>query len=569
MYIKKLLSPLAALTILCASSYADNIIKIPKTSFKSSPLKYAKSEAIIQLKNLALDNERLSANFKNLLDKTFGVKGYTIHIYSSLKAAHIKVKKYSTKEILKILKNISLKPFIESASANYIHSLSNKTNDTYYSKLWAIENTGQKVNNTSGKSDADMDIKEAWDIEEGNKNIIVAVLDTGVDYTHEDLKENMYNGNLKHGYDFAGDNDGNNDDDPMPDKPYDQNGHYHGTHVAGIIGAVGNNQKGISGTAQRVSIMALKVFRPNGYGYNSDILEAMDYISKKIDDGENIVAINASFGGSGGSQNDAMNKAIKKLGQKGVVFCAAAGNDGKNIDNDPIYPASYDAKNIIAVAASDQNDNLADFSNYGKRSVDVAAGGKNILSTYPQNKYAYMDGTSMATPYISGIVALLRAKYPSDSAEDIKNRILKNVDEIPSMQNKIASKGRANAYKALSDLHENPPKKNNPPVAKDDKASVERGDSVTIEALKNDYDPDGDKIKILNVSKPPCGEVSYTDDKIIFDSNGCQKGSYQFKYQIEDEKKAKGEANIKIEVKSKSSGWGFFGGDNNSGGWFF
>ncbi len=574
---KTTLSAILSVTIVSTLSLnAANIVKIPAFT-KKPAINYAQSEAILQLRKNAISKNMLTASFKNLLDRTFGSDNYKVQIFSSFWAMHIKVNGYSTKDLLKIFKNSSFTSFVESASPNYINSISQATNDTYYSKLWAVENTGQNVNNTSGTNDADMDTKEAWDIESGNKNVIVAVLDTGVDYTHEDLKDNMYNGNAKHGYDFAGDNDGNNDDDPMPDTPYDENGHYHGTHVAGIIGAVGNNGKGISGVAQRVSIMALKVFRPNGYGYNSDILEALDYISKKVDNGENIVAVNASFGGSGGSQDDSMDKAIEKLGSQGVVFCAAAGNDSKNIDNDPVYPASYDASNIIAVAATDQNDQLASFSNWGKNSVDIAAPGKNILSAYPENKYAYMDGTSMATPQITGLVALLKTKYPSDDPNAIKDKILNYGDELSSLEGKIASNARANSYKALIASNEDPNKddedqtqKNNPPQANDDQANVKEGESVTIKALENDSDPDGDEIKIVSVENPSCGSVSHNESEVVFDAKDCDEGTYRFKYRIEDTQQASDEATIevKVEAKENNNGWGFFGGGGNSG-WFF
>ncbi len=582
MKIKKLLLlSIAASAMLISSKplHARDFPKI-KISNQKPSLPYAESEAILLLKKEAFASKNLlSGPFKSLLDKTFGTDGYKVHIYGSFSSVHIKTKSHTTSKLLQIFKGAPFNSFVKTATPNYINTVSQKTNDTYYSKLWAVENTAQSVNGTSGKEDADMDTKEAWDIEEGDRSVIVAVLDTGVDYTHEDLKDNMYNGNAKHGYDFAGDNDGNNDDDPMPDQPYDENGHYHGTHVAGIIGAVGNNAKGISGVAQRVSIMALKVFRPNGYGYNSDILEALDYISEKVDEGENIVAVNASYGGGGGSQDDSMNEAIKKLGSQGVIFCAAAGNDGKNIDNDPIYPASYDADNIIAVAATDQDDELASFSNYGEKSVDVAAPGKNILSAYPENKYAYMDGTSMATPNVTGSVALLSAKFPSEGVSDIKNRILNNVDKLSSLSGKVGSDGRVNIYKALlngtenkddDDAKEEEPT-NNPPNANDDEASVEEGDSVTIEVLKNDSDPDGDPIKVVSVSQPECGSVSYDSESVTFNSKGCDGGeTYTFSYTISDDKDAKASASVSVEVeKSSSSGWGFFGGSGNSGGWFW
>ncbi len=546
---------------------ADNsIIKTKRAGHFSNYKKFAQSEAILLLRDGVLNkNGMLNSAFKSLLDRNFGADGYKIQVFSSFSSIHIKTKNYSTEDLLNTFKGRTFSNFVKTATPNYINVLNQKSNDSYYSKLWAIENTGQNVNNTSGTNDADMDVKEAWDIEEGSKNVVIAVLDTGVDYTHEDLRDNMYGGNAKHGYDFAGDNDGNNDDDPMPDKPYDDNGHYHGTHVAGIIGAVGNNAKGVSGVAQRVSIMALKVFRPNGYGYNSDILEALDYVSKKVDNGDNIVAINASFGGGGGSQDDSMNNAIKKLGNQGVIFCAAAGNDGKNVDNDPVYPACYNASNIIAVAASDQDDKLAGFSNYGKKSIDVAAPGKNILSTYPENKYAYMDGTSMATPNVTATVALIASRYPSYSVSERRDLILQNVDKIDSYSSKIASEGRVNVNNALQNNDGagdndddnggndgDDQKTNTPPKANDDSASTNKREKVTIDVLQNDTDDDKDSLKISSVSTPDCGEASISDNKAVYDPKECKGGKYSFEYTISDQNGGEDKAKVTIDVKNRA-----------------
>jgi subtilisin family serine protease len=188
-----------------------------------------------------------------------------------------------------------------------------------------------------------------------------------------------------YGYDFAADMDGNNGSDPLPVHP-------HGTHVSGTIGAEGNNSVGIVGVNQHVKIMAVKIFRPDGGAYDSDILEAIDYVLTMKGNGVNIVAINASYGGYGGSQEDPMNIAIRSLGDQGIVFVAAAGNEYNNNDGSfQSFPASYNAANIISVAATDQNDTLAWFSNRGEFSVDIAAPGVNILSTTP-SAFAHFTG---------------------------------------------------------------------------------------------------------------------------------------------------------------------------------
>lgn len=447
---------------------SSNIIELNIPILKENTSNFAPNEVIVTFKDdvdfnesaynngvtpLTYENKfdtKFMGELKNKIDSALSGTTPSMKFFHNLGATHFKVPEKSAEELIALFNGPDLSSYIECVSKNYIMTLVS-TNDPYYDKLWAIENSGQEVNYKEGVPDADMDINEAWDISDGDENIIVAILDTGVDYTHSDLSDNMWRGLAKHGLDFAANDNGDNDDDPMPDEPYNENGHYHGTHVAGIIGAVGNNSIGISGVAQNVQIMALKVFRPNGYGYSSDIMEALDYVSQRVDAGDNIVAINASYGG-GGTQGDSTSRAIESLGDKGVVFCAAAGNSSLNIDNDPVYPASYDAPNIIAIAASDQDDNLASFSNYGKNSVDIAAPGTNILSTYPENRYAYLQGTSMATPNIVGSIVLLAAQNPNASAVELKNKLLDGVDVKPIFTDKTVTDGRVNTYIALGGI---------------------------------------------------------------------------------------------------------------------
>ncbi len=539
---KKILLSLITATLLATNgANAFNLSGIKSNIDAKSKAVYAKHEAIISFKK--------GTNMTYAIETLQRVLGsFTHHEYSLIDAMHIKVPGKSFEKIKKLLKVL---PFIESVEKNYANRAF-KSNDTYYSKLWAIENNGQKVNNTSGTKDADMDVAEAWNIEKGEHDMVVAVLDTGVDYTHNDLSDNMWSGNAHHGYDFAGDNNGNNDNNPMPDTPYDDNGHYHGTHVAGIIGAVGDNSEGVSGVAQNVQIMAVKVFRPNGYGYNSDILEGLDYVSKQIDNGVNVVAINASYGGGGGSNGDTMDQAIQKLGEKGVVFCAAAGNDGKNIDNDPTYPASYDASNIITVAASDQNDKLASFSNYGKKTVEVAAPGTNILSTYPDNGYAYMQGTSMATPQVTGTVALLASVNPSASVDERIDAIEKSVDTKSTLTNKVSTNGRVNTYKAVKALAEdtNP---NRPPVANDDSATTQYETKVTIDVLANDSDSDGDTLTLESLTNPKHGSAVIRNGKIDYTPANGFSGKDSFQYTISDGNGGKASATVEVTVEKSSN----------------
>ena len=541
---KFLLSSLLA-SLLLSQSYAlglGGVINIPTQKENNSSMpNFALSEAIITFKDntpMSEINKMLSSIFSN----------FTSHEYSIIKGMHIKVPGMGFDMIKNMLENSPINNYIKTIEKNYEFEIKEDSNDPYFSKLWAIKNTGQEVNGQSGSVDADMDVDEAWKINKGSSDTIIAILDTGVDYTHNDLANNMWRGNSKHGYDFAGDNEGNNDNDPMPEKPYDENGHYHGTHVAGIIGAVGNNELGISGVTQNVQLMALKIFRPNGHGYSSDILEALDFVSKEIDNGVKVAAINASYGGGGGSNGDSMDQAIQKLGDKGVVFVAAAGNDGKDIDKEPIYPASYSATNIITVAASDQNDKLASFSNYGKNSVEVAAPGVNILSTYPDNKYAYAQGTSMAAPEVTGVIALLDSINPNSTIEEKINAIKDSIDKKSDLSNKVSTSGRVNSQGAAK-IIANSSDKNTPPKANSDSAETKEDTPITIDVLANDSDIDGDTLTIKITKMPKYATAVIENNRVKYTPNRDYNGKDSFSYVANDGKADSNEAEVDIKIK--------------------
>ena len=288
----------------------------------------------------------------------------------------------SVKQAIEKLKS---NPNVEYAEPNYIYKINFTSNDPFLNQLWGLNNTGQ----TGGTADADIDAVEAWDIQRGSQNIVVAVIDTGVDYTHEDLSANMWINpfetldgvdNDLNGYvdDIYGINSITGSGNPM-----DDNGH--GTHVSGTIGAVGNNGKGISGVTHNVKIMALKFLDSSGSGTTLDAIECIQYMIDMKNRGINIKASNNSWGGGGYSQF--LYDAINSLKNNNILFSAAAGNSSSDNDSKPFYPASYNLENIISVAATDHNDSLASFSNYGVVSVDVAAPGVNILSTLPGGGY--------------------------------------------------------------------------------------------------------------------------------------------------------------------------------------
>lgn len=293
----------------------------------------------------------------------------------------------------------------------------------------------------------------AWDMSTGGETL-VAVLDTGVNYDHPDLAANMYKN--------PGEIEGNkidDDGDGFVDNVYGWNfidnsnrirsddDHTHGTHVAGIIGAVADDKIGGAGVAPKVRIMALKFLSADGSGSTDDAVTGIYYAIRR-----GVRIINASWGG--GDSSETLKEAIADAGKAGVLFVAAAGNggdDGRGDNNDttPEFPSTYDLTNIISVAATDCSDSLTSFSNFGKRTVDVAAPGADILSTYKQNEYAYLSGTSMATPVVSGIAAMMMSLKPELTSEEIRNRLFASVDPIPQLEGKVATGGRVNLLKAL------------------------------------------------------------------------------------------------------------------------
>jgi subtilisin family serine protease len=326
------------------------------------------------------------------------------------------------------------------------HSSFPRPNDPQFGDQWALSNLGQD----GGKEHADIDALKAWLTTKGSEDVVVAVLDTGVDFNHIDLAQNMWtrpdNVPAYTDSELGSFNDikGYNGTDTITD-PMDDNGH--GTHCAGIIGAEGDNGEGIAGVNWKVRIMPLKFLGRGGFGSVNDAIEAINYAIDRKEHGVNVRIISASWGST--QKSRALGDVIKAAGDAGILFVAAAGNDSSDNDRRPHYPSNYDLPNVVSVAALDRNDNLAGFSNYGVKTVHVAAPGKDILSTWLNNDYREASGTSMATPYVSGVAALIIANQPGISVEKLRNRLLSSVDKIDSLTGKVASGGRINAAKAL------------------------------------------------------------------------------------------------------------------------
>lgn len=335
--------------------------------------------------------------------------------------------------VAEMVNKLKSHPDVEYAEPNYRKKLMATTpNDPLFSSQWGLQN---------------IHAPDAWQTAQGSKGILVAFGDSGIDLNHQDLRDNLW-ANPAEVCGNGIDDDGNGYVDDCyganvitgSGSPMDDEGH--GTHVAGIVGAVGNNNLGISGINWKVSLMALKFIAADGTGTLADEIKAIEYAVKK---GARV--FNMSFGGYdlSNSEKDAISNAVN------ILFVAAACNESKDNDATPCYPASFDLPNIISVAATDQNDNLAFFSNYGMHSVSVGAPGVNIKSTYLGQTYKSLSGTSMSTPFVTGLAALVLSKYPSLTVPQLKGRILRTADTVPGLQGKTLTGGRINAYRALTD----------------------------------------------------------------------------------------------------------------------
>lgn len=336
------------------------------------------------------------------------------------------------------------------AEPNYLVHTQVTPNDPSFSdpNLWGLRNTGQ----SGGTAGADIQAPEAWDLTTGSSSVVVALIDTGIDYTHPDLAANMFRNEAdcnsngvdddENGYidDCHGIDTANNDGDPLDDNN-------HGTHTAGTVGAAGNNGVGVVGVNWNVKLMPCKFLNAGGSGSTADAVTCLNYVALMKDRGANIVATSNSWGGGGFSQ--AMYDAIDAQRQRGILFIAAAGNDASDNDSTANYPSNYDLPNVIAVAATTRTDARSSFSSYGRHTVHVGAPGSSILSTTRNNTYSTFSGTSMATPHVAGVAALLKAQDPGRDWRAIRNLILAGGDANANLSNTITGK-RLNAYGSLS-----------------------------------------------------------------------------------------------------------------------
>ncbi|MDZ4662361.1 MAG: S8 family peptidase [Pseudomonadota bacterium] len=350
----------------------------------------------------------------------------------------------TNRSLASLKKNI----IVENAEPNFIFRAELQPNDTHYLNQWGLKNTGQADSDgTKGEADIDTNVEKAWDTTTGSPSIVVAVIDTGVEYKYKDLAPNAWinereyrgeadvdddrNGFVDdiYGYDFV-----NEDGEPLDD-------HGHGSHCAGTIGARGNDGHGMAGINWQVKIMPVKFLSKDGSGTLAGALEAIKYA---VDNGAKVLS--NSWGG--GEKSQALEDVIKYSHEKGVLFVASAGNDGEDSDRYPHYPSGYQVPNVISVAALNNKGQVPEWSNFGKETVHLAAPGENILSI-ANGGYQSWSGTSMAAPFVSGVAALSLSMNPNMTGMQIKEKILSSVKKIDAIKNKVITGGIVDAFGAL------------------------------------------------------------------------------------------------------------------------
>ncbi|GAA68398.1 S8 family serine peptidase [Pseudoalteromonas arctica] len=418
-----------------AAASSDSVIV--KYKKNATPQMRKQARSLVKAKITDLNNDEVDDNFTSLF---------------SGRLAKFKVSGMSTKEAIERLKSHQAIEYVE---PDYRVSIASAPNDPRFDELWGLNNEGQ----TGGTADADIDAVEAWTISTGSRDVVVGVIDTGIDYSHSDLASNMWVNTSE----IAGDgidNDGNgfiddihginaitNSGDPMDDEG-------HGTHVSGTIGASGNNSVGVVGVNHEVSLVGCKFLDAAGNGSTSDAIKCIDYMVGLKNSGVNIRVLNNSWGGGGYSQ--ALADAIESSEAAELLFVAAAGNDTIDNDVNPHYPSNYENASVLSVASTNQTDDISWFSHWGLTSVDMGAPGTAILSTTPGESYASYSGTSMATPHVAGAAALVLSINPELSTQELKDLLMSSGDANAALQGKTVAGTRLNVNQALIDADPTP-----------------------------------------------------------------------------------------------------------------
>jgi subtilisin family serine protease/PKD repeat protein len=422
-------------TVAQASYKNDSIIVVFKEG--TSALERRATRDLVLAKISDLNDDEIDDAYRNLIQG---------------RMANFQLGQITSKAALEKLKN---HPAVAYAEPNYLVNAEVTPNDSRFDELWALNNTGQ----TGGLTDADIDASEAWDISTGSSDVVVGVIDTGVDYNHPDLAANAWVNpgeiaddgidNDNNGYidDVHGINAITNSGDPMDDAG-------HGSHVSGTIGATGNNNEGVVGVNHHVAIAGCKFLDAAGSGTTADALKCMDYMVALKNNGINVRVLNNSWGGGGSSQ--AMIDAINASQTADILFVAAAGNSAVDNDSNPHYPSSYNHDSVLSIASTTDSDDMSGFSQWGLTSVDLGAPGSAILSTIPGGGYDSFSGTSMATPHVAGVAALVLSVNADLTFLELKNVLMNSGDYNSALSGKTVSGKRLNAHTALLDADPTP-----------------------------------------------------------------------------------------------------------------
>jgi thermitase len=363
--------------------------------------------------------------------------------------------------VLAAVHRLRSEPGVAYAEPDYLMSASAAPNDPSFALQWGSQNTGQAIltqnaseelgppeNGTPGADDRAL---AAWRVSTGSRSIVIGETDSGIDYNHQDLAANIWSnpGGIgkcavgTHGYNVL-----NGSCEPMDDDAFYGG---HGTHVAGIMGAVGNNGTGVAGMNWQTSILPVKWLNSEAWGSTSGLIAALRWLVAAKQAGVNIRVVNDSATFYGTAYSQALSEEIDTLGQNNILFVTAAGNTGDNNDQEKVrrYPCGYDRPTEICVTASNNNDQLPSWANYGAHTVQLAAPGVSIYSTLRDNTYGYLSGGSMASPQVAGAAALILSVKPSLSTSELRADIFENVDKLPSLEGKVITGGRLDVCKAM------------------------------------------------------------------------------------------------------------------------
>jgi subtilisin family serine protease len=431
---------------LAASVGSAQVASVPSefAAYQRDKLALEADPGLVSIPNSVLVQFDLQAPRADVAAALGGAEARVVRAYSLVPGlVHVR----TSLPVDQALAALAASPSVLTAEPDYVQRQVATPNDTYYGLEWGLHNTGQTIQGQVGVADADIDMPEVWDITTGDPNFVIAVIDSGTQWTHPDLDGNIWSNPGE----IAGngvDDDGNGYVDDVrgwdfysgDNNPDDGDGH--GTHTAGTIGAEGNNGTGVAGVNWRCRIMPLRFLGPFG-GSTSDAIAAVEYAA-----GKGVKVSNNSWGG--GPYSSGLFNAINASKGVGHIFVAAAGNAGTNNDSSPFYPANYNLDNVISVAATDNRDALASFSNYGASTVDLGAPGVNIASTYTGSSYVWSSGTSMAAPHVSGVVALVYQQNPGFTYSQVVGKILDSVRPVSALDGRCVTGGVLNALAALS-----------------------------------------------------------------------------------------------------------------------